>query len=628
MYKSFKLVFSSKSGRLLSSFLVLFFANLCVDNTVNAQDSNIATGVAMHGGPQLAKNFDHFPYADPNAQKGGRLSFGVIGTFDGFNPFILPSMRTTVRGLFGDEQLGSLVFESLMVRSRDEPFTLYGLIADRVEINDARTEAVFHLNPLAKFQDGAPIRVEDIIFTIDLLLEHGRPPFISYAKRIKKIEKINDQAVRFIFNNDGDRELPLLIASVLPVLPEHAINRENFAKNGLTPLLGSGPYKIFQFDQGQRVIYKRDENYWGKDLAVNKGLNNFDEIRIDYYRNDNARFEAFKKGILDLFIEEQPNRWRLSYDFPAVQEGKVVKEEFKTGTPAPMIGFVFNTRRSLFADKKVRYALSSLLDFEWLNRNLFDNLYQRTEGFWDGSELSSIGKPANDFERQLLAPYPDLVSQDILDGTWHPAKTDASGINRFGAQQAWQELKNLGFTRKGNQIYTPSGQPFTFEIMTRSIEEEKIALAYQRSLARIGITAKVRSIDDSQYQTRLGTFDYDMIIGRLSASLSPGNEQIRRWASSSRDMEGSFNYAGVANPAVDILIKTMLEARSKEEFTSSVRALDRVLISGYYYLPLYHLPHQLVARRNYVKHPNYTSLYGYRIPAWWIDESEKAKLKK
>lgn len=627
MHRSLKVVCSVKLGRLLTSFLALSFVTLYADNAVKAQDSNMATGIAMHGSPQLAKSFNHFTYADPDAQKGGKFSFGVIGTFDGFNPFVLPSMRTTVRGLFGDEQLGSLVFESLMVRSRDEPFTLYGLIADGVEINDTRTEAVFHLNPSAKFQDGAPIRVEDILFTVDLLLEHGRPPFNSYAKRIKKIEKINDQTVRFIFNDDGDRELPLLIASVLPILPEHAINRENFGKNGLTPLLGSGPYTISQFDQGQRVTYKRNENYWGKDLAVNKGLNNFNEIRIEYYRNDNARFEAFKKGILDLFIEEQPNRWRLSYDFPAVKEGKVVKEEFKAGTPAPMIGFVFNTRRPLFADKKVRRALSNVLDFEWLNRNLFDNLYERTEGFWDGSELSSIGKPANDFERQLLSPYSDLVSQDILDGIWHPVKTDASGINRLGAQHAWQELKNLGFTRKGNQIYTPSGQPFIFEIMTRSIEEEKIALAYQRSLARIGIAVTVRSIDDSQYQTRLGTFDYDMIIGRLSASLSPGNEQIRRWHSSSRDMEGSFNYAGVANPAVDSLINTMLEARSKEEFTSSVRALDRILISGYYYLPLYHLPHQLVARRNYLKHPDYTSLYGYRIPAWWIDEREKAKLK-
>ncbi|UXM96376.1 extracellular solute-binding protein [Bartonella sp. HY329] len=581
----------------------------------------------MHGGPQLAKTFNHFPYADPNAQKGGKFSFGVIGTFDGFNPFILPSMRTTARGLFGDEQLGSLVFESLMVRSRDEPFTLYGLIADGVEINDARTEAVFHLNPLAKFQDGAPIKVEDIIFTIDLLREHGRPPFNSYAKRIKIVEKINDQTVRFVFNTDGDRELPLLIASVLPVLPKHAIDRNKFATNGLTPLLGSGPYKIAQFTAGQRVTYKRDENYWGKDLPVNKGLNNFDEIRIEYYRNDNARFESFKKGILDIFIEDQPNRWRLGYNFPAVKEGKILKEEFKTGTPAPMIGFVFNTRRELFADKRVRRALSNVLDFEWINRNLFDNLYERTEGFWDGSELSSIGRPASELERQLLAPYPDFVNQDVLDGTWHPIKTDASGINRSGLQQAWQELKDLGFTRKNYQIYTPTGHPFTFEIMTRSIEEEKIALAYQRSLARIGITVTVRSIDDSQYQTRLGTFDYDMIIGNLSASLSPGNEQIRRWASSSRDMEGSFNYAGVANPAVDALIKTMLEARSKEQFTDSVRALDRVLISGHYYLPLYHLPRQLVARRNYVKHPDYTSLYGYRIPAWWIDESEKTKLK-
>lgn len=622
------IVFIRLLFQFLNSIIALFFTSLFI---YNAQADGMLTksrnGIAMHGRPALTDNFNAFPYADSNALKGGRFNLGVVGTFDGFNPFVLPSMRTTVRGLFGDEQLGSLVFESLMVRSRDEPFTLYGLIADRVEINDARTEAIFHINTLAKFQDGSPIGVDDIIFTADLLKKHGRPPYNSYVKRIKKIEKLDSQTVRFIFDSQGDRELPLLIASVLPVLPKHAIDPEKFAKNGLTPILGSGPYEIAKFEPGQRIIYKRNKNYWGKDLSVNRGINNFDEIRIEYYRNDNARFEAFKKGIIDVFIEEQPNRWRLSYDFPAVKEGKIIKEQFTTGTPAPMVGFVFNTRRSLFADQRVRQALSSLLDFEWINRNLFDNLYERTQGFWDGSALSSIGTPANELEIKLLAPYPHAVAKDVLEGLWHPIKTNASGVNRDASKHAWQILQELGFTRQNNQAYTPSGQPFAFEIMTRSIEEEKIALAYQRALARIGVRVSVRSVDDSQYQTRLGTFDYDIIIARLSASLSPGNEQMRRWASFSRDMEGSFNYAGVANPAIDAVIKTMIEARSTEDFTSNVRALDRILISGYYYIPLYHLPYQLVARRSYIKHPQYTSLYGYRISTWWLDEDEKKQQK-
>ena len=593
-------------------FVILFLGG---EQLCRANES----AIAMHGSPALGADFTHFPYANPEAPKGGKITYGVVGTFDGLNPFVIRSFRTTARGLFADEQFGGLVYESLMVRSRDEPFTLYGLVADGVKLNDERTEITFHLNPKAKFSDGVAITADDVLFTINLLKSKGRPPFDRYMKRIEHIEKLDNLTVKMEFLHSNDREFPFILASSIPVLPKHAIDIDNFEKNGLNPIPGSGPYIISRVDPGERIIYTRNPDYWGNDLAVNRGLNNFDTVQIEYFRNDNTRFEAFKKGILDVFLEEpaNPNRWRLSYNFPAVRDGEVIKESFKKRTPADMIGFVFNTRRPIFKDRQVRQALSLMFDFEWVNHNLFNDVYSRTEGFWSGSNLSSVGKPATEKEKQLLRPFPDAVLPEVMDGTWHSVKTDGSGIDRASAEKAWKLLQDAGYKIQNQQAIGPDGKPLQFEIMTQSLEEEKIALAYQRSLARIGIEAEVRTVDDTQYQNRLTSFDYDMIIGKLKASLSPGNEQLNRWGSASRDLEGSFNFAGTADPAIDAMIAALLKARSNEDFIASVRALDRVLISGSYYLPLYHLPDQWIARWSRIEYPAYTPLYGYRLPAWW-----------
>jgi len=609
------------AGQLLMRFIqMVFIASLFAAAFTCAAYATGGSGFAMHGKPALPEKFTRFAYTNPLAAKNGKVTYGVVGTFDGLNPFVIKSFRTTARGLFADEYFGSMVFESMMVRSRDEPFTLYGLLAQRTEINDERTEITFFLNPDARFSDGRPVTQNDVLFTCDLLKKKGRPPFDRYMKRITDIEKIGTHGVRFHLAAPADRELALIIASVMPVLPAHAVNPDTFEQNGLTIIPGTGPYIIDTAEPGQRIIYRRNPDYWGKNLAVNCGFNNFEQIQIEYFRNDNARFEAFKKGILDVFIEDLPNRWRLGYDFPAVQDGHVIKESFKKGTPANMIGFVFNTRRSFFADRRVRQALSMIFDFEWVNRNLYGGIYTRTEGFWDGSALSSVGRPADKRERALLAPYPDMVSADIMEGRWHPPHTDGSGLDRAHAEAAWQLLLEVGFSRKGGKTFTPDGQPFHFEIMTQTSEEEKNALAYQHFLSRLGIDVTVRTVDDTQYQNRLSNFDYDMIVGKLSASLSPGNEQVNRWASVSHDMKGSFNYAGVAAPAVDAMIQAMLEARTKADFRSAVRAMDRILISQHYYLPLYHLSEQWVARWSHIHRPDYTPLYGFRLPAWWRAE--------
>lgn len=576
-------------------------------------------GIAMHGQPALPAGFTHFPYANPQAPKGGAIHYGVIGTFDSLNPFVLQSMRTTARGLFLDSDYGNLVFETLMKRSGDEPFSLYGLIAEKVEMDADRKWIEFTLNPKARWSDGQPVTVEDVLFTYKILAEKGRPPFSSRMAKIESIKKTGERSVRFTFNEKSDREFPLLIANAMPVLPQHAIDPATFGNASLKPPVGSGPYVVDKVQPGQRIVYKRNPDYWANDLPSRVGFNNFDQITVEYFRNETALFEAFKKGIVDVLIEGNPIRWEKDYNFPAVSKGLVVKDSFTKGTPNNMLGFVFNTRREKFADRRVRQALSDLFDFEWANRNLYAGLYERTEGFWDGSTLSSVGHPADAREKKLLAKFPDAVLPDVMSGTWRAPTTDGSGRDRGAAKKAFDILTEAGYTFHDEKAFDPSGKPLAFEIMTRGPDEEKIGLAYARTLERLGITATIRTVDDAQYQQRLQSFDYDMVLGALTGTLSPGAEQWGRWGSASRDAQGSFNYAGVANPAVDAMIEALLAARSQQDFVSAVRALDRVLISGNYYIPLYHLPAQWVARWSRIKHPERTSLYGFALPTWWHD---------
>lgn len=571
--------------------------------------------IAMHGDPALPGDFTHFPYANPNAPKGGSITYGVIGTFDNLNPFILSSMRTTARGLW-DPEFGNLVFEPLMQRSRNEPFTLYGLLAQSVEMGPDRKWIEFTLNPKAKWSDGLPVTPDDVIFTYDLLTKKGRPPYNSRMDRIEKIEKVGEHGVRFIFNEQSDREFPLIIA-LSPILPRHAIDPATFDRSTLAPPIGSGPYTIEKVDPGSRIVYRRNPDYWGKDIPSKRGFDNFDRITIDYFRNATTRFEAFKKGLFDVYPEADPTRWDEAYAFPAVEEGRVVKEAFKTQIPANMYGFIFNTRRPVFANRTVREALSKLFDFEWTNRNLFDGRYKRTASFWQGSDLSAYGRPASAAERTLLAPFPDAVEPDVMDGSYKPEVTDASGHDRKAMLAGFKLLEKAGYRIEGSQAVGPDGQPLSFEILTRTSDQERLALAYKRTLDRLGIDARIRSVDDAQYQQRLQTFDYDMILGTYSASLSPGTEQIGRWSSQSRDMQGSFNYAGASDPAIDAMINALLKARTQEDFVASVRALDRVLISGHYVVPLFHLDEQWVARWARIRHPDMTPIYGYQLPTWW-----------
>ena len=595
---------------------LLFCAQLALALGAGTALAEPVSGIAMHGEPALPDNFQHFGYVNPHAPKGGKISYGVVGTFDSLNPFILKSMRTTARGLW-DPEFGHLVYESLMQRSDDEPFTLYGLLAKNVEWDADRTYIRFDLDPAAHWSDGRPVTADDVIFSFRLLKEKGRPPFSNRLDNVKDIEKLGERSVRFDFKDGSDRELPLIIAAYSPILPEHAIDRNTFDRSTLKPPIGSGPYVISSVDPGERIVYKRDPNYWGRNLPVKRGFDNFGEISVEYFLSQSAQFEAFKKGVFDVYAEGNPTKWARSFDFPAVRNGDVVKETFQDRLPSGMYGFVFNTRRPMFADRRVRHALALAFDFQWANRNLFDGAYTRTEDFWQGSDLSCLGISADAAERALLKPFPDAVLPSVMDGTYRLPVTDGSGRDRKVLRMAYDLLRKAGYRIQDEKMVDAKGRQLAFNVMTQDAGQEKLALAYQRTLALLGISMSVRTVDDAQYQQRSQTFDYDMIMKSYSSSLSPGTEQIGRWASASANVEGSFNYAGAHDPAIDAMIDAMLHARSQADFRDAVRALDRVLVSGYYVVPLYHVDKQWVAHWKHVEHPAKQPLYGYQLETWW-----------
>ncbi len=563
----------------------------------------------MHGAPLMPENFAAMPYVNLKAPKDGRLVEGVLGTFDSLNPLIVNGLAVqAIRGY---------VVESLMARGYDEPFTLYGLLARSVETDDARDDVTFRLNPAAHFSDGVPVTADDVVFSWRLLRDHGRPNHRAYYSKVLRAEIIDPHTVRFDLSGSGDRELPLILG-LMPILPKHAINVATFEQTTLKKPIGSGPYVVADVQAGKSVTFKRDPNYWGRSLAINQGLWNFNEVRLDYYRDADAYFEAFKAGLYDVRTEEDPTSWEAGYDFPAARDGRVVKESFADGLPKPSFDFVFNTRRPIFGDIRVRQAISLLFDFQWINRNFFYGLYKRSASYFADFELSAYRRPADARELALLAPFADAVRPEVLTGTWSLPVTDGSGHDRATLRQALALLQVAGYELKGTKLLSrATGRSLSFEIMVTNRADERLALAFSSNLARAGIDAQVRLVEEVQYEQRLLSFDFDMIKYSYEQSLSPGNEQSFYFGSAAADEEGSRNYMGVRSPAVDAMIAALLQARDRSTFVDAVRALDRVLTSGCYVVPLFYLPRQWVARRSYIEHPARTSLYGYLLDSWW-----------
>ncbi len=603
----------SKSPWIAASFALTAVFGMASPAGAQAQPTH---AIAMHGQPRHPPSMTAFPYVDPSAPKGGRVVLGVYGSFDSLNPLIFKgAVASGVR---------ELVYESLMARSADEPFSLYGLLAATVDVPPDRSRADFTLRPEARFSDGRPVTPADVIFSVELLREKGWPFMRSYYSRVASVSEMQGGRIRFAFKPgpDGsfDRELPLIIG-LMPIVPRHAVDPAAFESTTLTPPTGSGPYVVERVEVGRSVTFRRNPSWWAKDLAVTRGRHNFDEIRYDYYREETALFEAFKAGSIDIFVDDDAGRWSTGYDLPALRDGRLVKLEIEQRTPAGMAALVFNSRREPFEDIRVRRALIRLFDAELVNRNIYGGLARRTHSFFERSDLSSFANAAGDGERALLSRYPDAVKPEIMDGTARLPVSPGNGNNRANQEQALKELAAAGYAMSGTRLlHTATGRQLAFEILVQTRAEERLLLNFTRSLAALGIQVSLRRVDSAQYEARLKDGQYDMIRTVWGASLSPGNEQHNRWGSKAAEQPNTRNYAGIRSPAVDAMIDALLAARGATEFQDAARALDRVLRSGDYVIPLFHLPRLWLAHWTHVQPPvaDGRTNAGFDLDTWHV----------
>ena len=570
-------------------------------------------GIAMHGAPRYAPGFRHLDYANPNAPKGGELRLAVIGTFDNLNPFMVKGAKAHGH---------HLMFESLMKRSWDEPFSLYGLIAESVEMPDDRSSITFRLRTEARFHDGSLVTVDDVAFSWRTLKEKGRPNHRLYYHKVERLERLDARTVRFVFDATApDRELPLIIG-LMPVLSKAHFSSEPFDRTTLKPPLGSGPYTVETVDAGRSITYRRNPDYWGRHLPINRGQYNFDRVRYDYYRDDSVMMEAFRAGLYDLRREYSATRWATAYRFPAAKEDRVKLEAVPHGRPSGMLALTFNTRRDIFADRTVRFALAHALDFAWINKTLLRGAYSRTRSIFDNSELASRGIPKGG-ELALLEPHRGRLPPELFERPYMPP--GAAGRARANLKAARDLLAGAGWTVTDGKLRRgPDGPSMAFEILLVDPEKKKLSLAFARNLRRLGIDARVRTVDSSQYQNRLTAYDFDMIIYRWGMSLSPGNEQAFYWGSAAAKVEGTRNYPGIREPVVDGLIELMTMARGRGAFADAVRAMDRVLLWGHYFIPLYHSGADRIAYWNRFGRPAVTPLYGAVLETWWRREDGTA----
>ncbi len=562
-------------------------------------------GFAMQGAPLLPAGFANLPYANPNAPQGGVLRQAISGTFDSVNPFIVKgSAATGVR---------TYVVESLMGRNWDEAFSLYGLLAESIDVSEDRQMVTFKIRPEARFSDGTPVTSADVVFSMETLRDKGRSNFKNNYGKVKTVETPDDHTV--IFKQvAGDRELPLIMG-LMPIISKKNWEGRVFDEVSAKPFVGSGPYMFDEIVLDQKITYKKNPAYWGNNLGINKGLWNFDTVRYDFYRDANAAFEAFKKGDADVRTEGDPVRWTSGYDFPAVKDGKITMEKVVQRTPAPASGFTFNTRRKIFEDVKVREALAMAFDFEWANANLFGNAFVRTYGYFSGSPLSSQGKKADAVEIAIIGS--DGLRADYLDGSYRLPVTDGSGGDRKILRKVVGLLEEAGWSIRDTGMVNGAGENLAFTIVSQTGDQEKMAQHFQRTLEQIGVKVEIKKVDATQFTAIQKTYDYDMIPVQWFNSLSPGNEQTLYFGSSGRTTEGTRNYPGIADPKIDAAIEAMLKAKTREDFESAVKAEDRLLVAGHYIVPFYNAGGQWVARWNYIGKPDAQPLPGFEATTLW-----------
>jgi len=580
-------------------------------------DGAATHGMSLFGDLKYGPDFKHFDYVNPDAPKGGTMRYSAIGTFDTLNPFVIKGIPAA--GIGG-------IFDTLTVRSEDEPSSEYGLVAEKIELAPDKFSVLYTLRKEARFHDGTPMTPEDVVWTFETLRAKGQPMYRSYYGDVTKAEKEGERGVRFSFKSADNRELPQIIGE-MPVLSKAYWSGHDFANTTLDSPLGSGPYKIESLDPGRSITYRRVADYWAANLPVNKGRHNIDVIRYDYYRDGTIALEAFKAGQYDVRQENVSKNWATGYDSPALRSGLIKKEQIPHQRPSGMQGFAFNLRRPLFQDPRVREALAYAFDFEWSNKNLFYDAYTRTRSYFDNSELAATGVPQGE-ELKILEKFRGQIPEEVFTTEYDPPKYDGSGNIRDGLRAALKLLKEAGWTFKSEKLVNDeTGQPFEFEIILVQPEFERIVLPFKKNLERMGIDARVRTIDPAQYEKRMQTFDFDMAVVAFGASQSPGNELRDDWGSAAADEPGSQNVIGIKSKVIDQLIEELIKAPDRASLIAHTRALDRVLQYGYYVIPHYHVAAFRVAYWDKYRRPAISPKYAVGLDTWWIDPAAEQSVE-
>ena len=586
--------------------LVLLFLNAI---PFSASAASPGHGLAMHGSPKYPADFTHFDYVNPDAPKGGNVILATMGSFDSLHPFIIQGTAATGLGL---------IFDTLASSAADEAFTKYGLIAESIETPQDRSRVTFRLRKEARFHDGHPVTAEDVVFSFNSLTEHGRPFYRSYYGNVKSIETPDDHTVTFHFKPGENGELPLILGQ-LPILPKHWWEGRDFTKSSLDIPLGSGPYRVLDFEPGRHIAFERVAGYWGRDLPVNKGRYNFDRITYEYYRDSTLLLEGFRAGKYDFRKEISAKNWAIRYDFPAVRDGRVKREELAHNRPNGMQGWMMNTRRPIFADRRVRLAMNYAYNFEWASAAYQYDAYRRIASYFSNSELGAAGLPQGE-ELEVLQRFQDRLPPEVFTDIYRPPSHAEDGSTRRNLLRALELFDAAGWEmRDAKLVNRESGEPFEFEILLVQPVFEQYALAYRHALQRIGITVSVRTVDMSQYINRLRSYDFDMAVASWPQTDSPGNEQRSFWNGQTGRQPGSYNWAGIDDPVVDELIELVIAAPNRESLIQRVRALDRALLWGHYVVPQWYNGTDRVAFWDMFARPKITPENGYSITSWWID---------
>ncbi|WP_340148458.1 extracellular solute-binding protein [uncultured Sneathiella sp.] len=589
--------------QLLLFLLLALVFSIVMEDRLSAEEQH---AIAMHGDPKYAAGFPHFDYVNPEAPVGETLRLSAIGSFDSVNPFLLKGVSP--RGI-GD------VYQSLLSRSRDEPFTLYADIARSIDVATDRSWIVFHIDPRAHFSNGQEITVEDVLASFEALRDEGRPNVQSYYRKVTKAEILGTQTIRFEFEKEGRYEMPLIIG-LMSVLPKSTVTNPDFTKSSLSPIPGSGPYLIEKVEAGRRIVYRRDDNFWGWHLPQYKGRFNFERIIYDYFRDDDVALEAFKSHNIDARFEQSAAKWANAYDTSDPGTG-FQKAAPKLQIPAPMLAFVFNTRQEKFSNLRVRQALTLAFDFEWVNANILYGLYQRTESFFENSPLAANG-PITETERDLLSPFKTELPEAVFNDAFHLPQTDGSGRSRENLRRAQELLFEAGYIIDAGILRREkTDKAFTVEFLVNNSEYIKLIAPFQRNLETLGIRSTIRQVDTASYQNRATNYDFDMIINSWGQSLSPGNEQAFYWSRDAADTPGTRNYPGIRLASIDMLIEKIATATSHDALVTATRALDRVLLNGYYVIPLYFTERQWLAHWPDIKLPETPSFWGTSPDLWW-----------